>query len=329
MRLLFSISYNPTLKLHSGSQDGHQIEVAARAPDWGKTGLAQHRVHVREALKLLWQARRHDVLVLCTACVEMFVVARLRPWICPNTRIICFDPLMPRENSTIRRIAPWLRRIDHFACIRRGDIETLNRRFGVVRECCSFVPFPADAELQQVSTEEQDYIYSAGAAHRDWPTLMAALANLPYEALISAPGDVEVPPEAADRVRVLPAQSPEEGRRLMAKAKLVVLSFEDTDLPSGPLIVLDAMAMGKTVIASDVNGTRDYIDHGRTGVLVPPDSHHSLAIAIQELMGDDTTRVASGAAGREACINRFTSECMVKAIVDACESADAPSVAAN
>jgi glycosyltransferase involved in cell wall biosynthesis len=39
----------------------------------------------------------------------------------------------------------------------------------------------------------------------------------------------------------------------------------NTNLPSGPVVLVDAAALGNAVIATDVNGTHDYIEHGVTG----------------------------------------------------------------
>lgn len=51
-----------------------------------------------------------------------------------------------------------------------------------------------------------------------------------------------------------------------------------------PLKPLEAMAQGKLVAASDVGGHRELIDHGRTGILFPPDNVEGCASAIVELI---------------------------------------------
>jgi glycosyltransferase involved in cell wall biosynthesis len=50
--------------------------------------------------------------------------------------------------------------------------------------------------------------------------------------------------------------------------------------------VLEAMAQGAAVIATDVDGHADLVDHGRTGWLVPPRSPGDLANAIAALLDD-------------------------------------------
>ena len=115
---------------------------------------------------------------------------------------------------------------------------------------------------------EGEYVYSAGLAHRDWPLLFKACEGLPYRCIVSTPAADLVDMAVPANVEILPALSPEEGRRLMRNAAVVAVTFEDTDLACGPTIVLDALAMGLPVVANDTNACRDYIVHGSTGLLV-------------------------------------------------------------
>ena len=53
-----------------------------------------------------------------------------------------------------------------------------------------------------------------------------------------------------------------------------------------PLKPLEAMAMGKAVVASDVGGHRELIRHGESGVLFPAGDAAALAGAIETLLDD-------------------------------------------
>ncbi len=64
------------------------------------------------------------------------------------------------------------------------------------------------------------------------------------------------------------------------------------------------MAVGLPVVAADAPAQREYL--GDLGVYVPPDDPHSLAMALQRLLSDDSMRRALGAALREEAIRRFT-----------------------
>jgi glycosyltransferase involved in cell wall biosynthesis len=66
-----------------------------------------------------------------------------------------------------------------------------------------------------------------------------------------------------------------------------------------PLAVLEAMACGLAVVATCVPGHVDAVEHGVTGVLVPPDAPEALGDAVVALLRDGARRQAMGRAGRE------------------------------
>lgn len=64
-----------------------------------------------------------------------------------------------------------------------------------------------------------------------------------------------------------------------------------------PTVIMEAMACGKAVIATDIGGSPDLVDHGHTGLLAVPGSAQSLASAMRELIGDPRLRQNMGSAG--------------------------------
>lgn len=63
--------------------------------------------------------------------------------------------------------------------------------------------------------------------------------------------------------------------------------------------VVEAMAMGKPVIASDIGGIPDLVVQGKNGLLVPPAQSPALAQAVLELYGNPDKRARMGEAGRQ------------------------------
>jgi len=59
-----------------------------------------------------------------------------------------------------------------------------------------------------------------------------------------------------------------------------------------PLKPLEAMAMGKAVIASDVGGHKELIRNGETGILFPAGNAAALASAVERLLLDQESRLA-------------------------------------
>ena len=57
-----------------------------------------------------------------------------------------------------------------------------------------------------------------------------------------------------------------------------------------PNVVIEAGAMGLPAIVTDINGSREIIEHGRNGLIVPPRRSAPLAAAMKRLFDDDALR---------------------------------------
>lgn len=80
-------------------------------------------------------------------------------------------------------------------------------------------------------------------------------------------------------------------------------------------VLVEAMALGKPIVASNIGGIPDLVIHGKNGFLVPPKNPKELAKYIQVLLEDKDKREKMGLAGKEMAYN-FTSERMVEKIAN-------------
>jgi glycosyltransferase involved in cell wall biosynthesis len=81
-----------------------------------------------------------------------------------------------------------------------------------------------------------------------------------------------------------------------------------------PYVLMEAAALGKTVVATDIDGVREVIENGKTGILVPPRNPESLAQAVRRLLQDKGYALKLGQKIGEEVLPRFTLSRMVTQI---------------
>jgi glycosyltransferase involved in cell wall biosynthesis len=103
--------------------------------------------------------------------------------------------------------------------------------------------------------------------------------------------------------------SREEMPALYAAFDLFVLASHREGMPRS---AIEASAMRVPVVATDIRGSREVVDEGVTGRLVPARDAGALAAAIENLLGNRPTAEAMGLAGRERALERFDESAVVE-----------------
>jgi phosphatidylinositol alpha-mannosyltransferase len=99
------------------------------------------------------------------------------------------------------------------------------------------------------------------------------------------------------RVEFLGRVSDEEKAQLFRTADVYISPA--TGGESFGIVLLEAMAAGTAIVASDIHGYKGVVRRGREGLLVPPREPKAIAASIARLLREDDLRQAMGAAGRE------------------------------
>jgi glycosyltransferase involved in cell wall biosynthesis len=149
-------------------------------------------------------------------------------------------------------------------------------------------------------------------------SLLRAFARLPStgrSAYLVLCGDGECRPELerlaaelgiADRVLFL-------GVRLDVPA--IMAALDVYCLPSHyegmPLSIMEAWAAGKPVVATDVSGIRELVQHGSTGYLVPPDDSAKLAEGLSAVLQDPALAHSLSLSGQTLALARCGIQDMV------------------
>lgn len=92
--------------------------------------------------------------------------------------------------------------------------------------------------------------------------------------------------------------------QILLDSDIAVLVSKREGLPRS---LMEAMASGKPVVATNVRGNRDLVEDGQTGLLIEPGDTASLASALERLLVDADLRKEMGSAGK-ARVQSFSLE---------------------
>jgi glycosyltransferase involved in cell wall biosynthesis len=169
------------------------------------------------------------------------------------------------------------------------------------------IPFPIDTQFFKpgntlIPAANADHILSVGLSYRDYPTLLAALKNLPHitchlrvgSSWVAGRGGIEHAP-LPENVVLQPFVPLLELLHCYERCRFVVIPVcRTTQWSAGSISVLLAQAMGKPIIVSKTPGMPDYVLHGETGLLVEMSNPEAMAEAIDQLWRDPARVEAMG-----------------------------------
>jgi len=115
------------------------------------------------------------------------------------------------------------------------------------------------------------------------------------------------------RGRVVFAGRRTDAAELLGQLDVVALPSWTEGLP---LVLLEAMARRRAVVATPVGGTPELVVDGETGLLVPPRDPDALAVAIRRLLADPGLRTRMGDAGYRRVAERFSADAMCRRVLE-------------
>jgi glycosyltransferase involved in cell wall biosynthesis len=159
---------------------------------------------------------------------------------------------------------------------------------------------PADAKLIL-------FVAALDRAHhfKGLGVLLEALHNLPSDVhlLVVGDGDLRRSYEQQAAALELTDRIVFAGAIQHAATPPFYRAADLTVLPSSPpesfgLVLIESLACGTPVIASNIPGVRTVVDHGQDGLLVPPNDPDALCQAISTILGDTATHQQMARYGR-------------------------------
>jgi glycosyltransferase involved in cell wall biosynthesis len=145
---------------------------------------------------------------------------------------------------------------------------------------------------------------TAGVVYRDYPTLIRAVAGTPKVRLVIDPCSPweGVSANGLDRLPdnvAITTNYYGNIRNFYAKASIIAVPIHNTTLcAAGMTLVLQAMAMGKPVIATATNGLGDILVHNTNCLVVAPGDEAGWRASIRRLSEDVAFATELGANAR-------------------------------
>jgi glycosyltransferase involved in cell wall biosynthesis len=215
-----------------------------------------------------------------------------------------------------------LRAVEQIVVLGEGAVKPLAETFALPLAEVKPIPFGIDAEFWQPATEPitKDYVLSVGSdLARDYDTLLKAITHEQVKIVTRLP----LPPaEIKPTVEVGTNYTDVELRELYRQARFVVTPLKDVAQPTGQSASLQAMACGKCVVLSAIQGLweSEYLRHGETCYLVKPGDVADLQRALEYLMAhtDEAQRIGQNA--RRLVEQRYTSQHFARSLETSIES---------
>lgn len=156
--------------------------------------------------------------------------------------------------------------VDVFTVCAEGHLKYCMEKFHIPREKLRFEPFGVvDLGLSEVS---EDYILSIGRSNRDWEFLIRELGNTEFSVKIVC--DTLKCGKLPPNIRVYNNVWGEDALDALRRCRLVVLPILDEKVAAGDTVLLQAMALGKPVVAVRESGKWvEYLESGVNGFAVP------------------------------------------------------------
>jgi len=278
-----------------------ELGLDARVHDPALTRRKSGRLrwNLRE-LALPFELRGYDVAFTPLAALFPLVSRRLPVVVVNYGLCTIWDRSSPARR---RLLGASLRSAAHVVALGEWQRARLAEQTGIERTSTALLGVDERYFAPRAVDPPEPYVLTVGKdLARDYATFVEALEPLGIRLELAVyPRNlegIELPPQA--RARVV---GPAELRDLYAGAACVVLPQRRPEYPFGSeggglTALLETLAMARPVVASDRPILHDYVTHGETALLVPPEDPAALGEAVERVLRDAELATRLGSAGR-------------------------------
>lgn len=256
---------------------------------------------------LFRQRRRADVVVTADyrTSLAFGALSRLFGRACAHIVKELYLDEAVLESSWRRRVFRWaLRDCDCVVANCSTEVATYARFLGLPRQRVRFLPWPSNLAVDPAAHDDGS-IFAAGRSFRDWATLFAAARSVAARFVVVAEAAAVAALERPPNVELHCDVPRDRYLELLRRARIVVVPLRPTVRSTGQAALLEALAVGKPVVAADTCGVADYVAAGETGLLYPAGDAAQLARLLSQLLEDAAGRRRLALAGARSIATTF------------------------
>ncbi len=292
-----------------------------QSPQWGRETeylnqdtrlnlLFPHKIKellypVLETLQLIGQAKRSDVVITGNIKAAQLFGFYRKTFRIDKPKHIVLELMLDEERGTnlwkMKRIFQQaaFNSVDVIFVSSKHEVEIYSKRFVLPKGRVRFLPFHTDIIEPRMVEGTEDFILSAGRTGRDYATLASAVKHINKKVVIVSDSESIKGITFSPNVEVMCNIPYSHYLDLLHRCRIVVVPLKKLVKSTGQVVILEAMGLGKPVIATTATGTVDYIKDGTNGLLVPIEDPNALKAGILRLYDNIKLydKIASNALG--------------------------------
>jgi glycosyltransferase involved in cell wall biosynthesis len=222
-----------------------------------------------------------------------------------------------KKNNRISRFKQfYLKGTDKIICLSRDQVQKLNYVLNISFKNIIYLPLGVDNNYfyNKINKPHENYIVSFGKDSRDYQLLIKAAKKVNQKFKIIC-YQYNIPkikiPKNVELIVKIPYQ---KLKQIVEKCIFVVIPLKEEFYTIGQTSLLESMAMGKAIIASDVPSLRDYISHQQNGILVKTGNKKDLVNNIDALASNQKMLSRLSTQAYQSAVNKYSCEIFNKNI---------------
>ena len=250
---------------------------------------------------------------------QLAASAGLLKRIAPNTKVLAwmFNVGTCHDGWRRKMAQMSLSKVDLFVVHTRREIKIYAEWLNMPEDRFVFVPYQSK-EIPTTFEEDTDapFIAAMGSAHRDYGMFAKVIDELKLPTVIASSKAALRGIELNDCIETPFGISKEKCLELTQRARVNVIPLlpKPAVTAAGQVTLVEAMFMGKALVANEYYGVEDYVQHGKTGLLVKPGDYEGFRDAIKLLWDDKDLRDEIGSNAQDYARKTFSDQAAAMAL---------------